>query len=311
MVWHSIDSGQNWERQPTGVRASLRSVHFINPYIGWIAGREELPHGQGSVGVLLFSRDGGLKWQRVRTNTFPGLNRVRFVDVKTGFLAGDSSDQFPTGIFRTTDAGRTWKPIPGPRSTAWLAADFQDAQTGALAGAWCRLGVLRNGEFGKADMEDILGGRAIRDLQVIGKRAVAVGQGGLVLTSSTSAGAQWGYANINLPTEVRACWDFHGVHCLGNHIWIVGRPGAAMLHSANQAQTWEIVKTGQPLPLNGVYFAGERRGWAVGELGSIRRYCDVLPRKIFTEAGAVGKHFPAAELRRKLWKQAGARLRRE
>jgi len=64
VVWHSIDAGNNWERQPTGVRASLRSVHFLNPYTGWIAGREELPHNGGSSGVLLFTVDGGLKWQK-------------------------------------------------------------------------------------------------------------------------------------------------------------------------------------------------------------------------------------------------------
>src|SRR5438128_2310708 len=98
VVWHTIDGGQNWERQPTGVRASLRSLHFLNPYIGWIAGREELPHGQGSVGVLLFTRDGGLKWRRAGINAFPGLNRVRFIDQNTGFVAGDGTDQFPTGI---------------------------------------------------------------------------------------------------------------------------------------------------------------------------------------------------------------------
>ena len=48
VVWHSIDSGKNWERQPTGTRAVLRSVCFINPYVGWVVGREELPHGGGS-----------------------------------------------------------------------------------------------------------------------------------------------------------------------------------------------------------------------------------------------------------------------
>ncbi|HEV3445057.1 MAG TPA: YCF48-related protein [Gemmataceae bacterium] len=274
VVWHSIDGGQNWERQPTGTRASLRSVHFLSPYLGWIAGREELPHGQASVGVLLFTRDGGLKWQRLATNVFPGLNRVRFVDAKIGFLAGDSSDQFPTGIFRTLDGGRTWQPVPGPRCTTWLAADFQSAQDGALAGAWTRLGLLRNGEFGKADMEDILGGRAIRDLQVVGKRAVAVGQGALLLISSASAGRTWGYANPNLPTEVKASWDFHGVHCLGDEIWIVGRPGSAMLHSHDQGRSWEIVRTGQILPLNSVFFRSERHGWAVGELGSILNTTD-------------------------------------
>ena len=55
VVWHTIDSGQTWERQPTGVRASLRSVQFLTAYIGWIAGREELPGGTGSAGVLFYS----------------------------------------------------------------------------------------------------------------------------------------------------------------------------------------------------------------------------------------------------------------
>src|ERR1700730_4650711 len=56
VIWHTIDGGQSWERQPTGMRASLRSVHFLNPYTGWVAGREELPHGQSSAGILLFTR---------------------------------------------------------------------------------------------------------------------------------------------------------------------------------------------------------------------------------------------------------------
>src|SRR5262249_41256822 len=79
VIWHTIDGGQSWERQPTGVRASLRSVHFLNPYTGWAAGRTELPHGS-SVGVLLYTRDGGLKWHECQPNTLPGLNHVRFLD---------------------------------------------------------------------------------------------------------------------------------------------------------------------------------------------------------------------------------------
>ena len=33
VVWHTIDAGKAWERVPSGVRASLRSVCFVNPYI--------------------------------------------------------------------------------------------------------------------------------------------------------------------------------------------------------------------------------------------------------------------------------------
>src|SRR5437870_1897917 len=115
VVWHTVDGGQTWERQPTGLRASLRSVHFLNPYTGWIAGRQELPHGQGSAGVLLFTRDGGLKWQRIGTNFFPGLQRVQFIDNQVGFVVGEGTEQFATGIFCTADSGRTWQALPGQR----------------------------------------------------------------------------------------------------------------------------------------------------------------------------------------------------
>jgi photosystem II stability/assembly factor-like uncharacterized protein len=268
VVWHTIDGGQCWERQPTGTRASLRSVYFLNPYTGWLAGREELPYAGGSAGILLFTRDGGLKWHQIGRHFFPGLEHVHFADNKTGFAVGDGTEQFPTGIFRTTDSGQTWQAVPGPRCPAWLGAAFQDAQTGALVGSWSRLAVLRNGSVSPSDV-DVLGGRAVRAVQVVGNRAVAVGQGGLVFLSRDSAGARWGYADLKLPAEVRACWDFHAVHCVGDHIWVVGRPGSAVLYSPDQGRSWEVLRTGQILPLDGVFFVNAQRGWAVGEFGAI------------------------------------------
>jgi hypothetical protein len=74
---------------------------------------------------------------------------------------------------------------------------------------------------------------------------------------------------VPVPTEVRAALDFHAVHCQGSHVWVAGRPGSMLLHSADQGKTWELRATGQPLPLNGIYFSDEKHGWVVGELGSI------------------------------------------
>lgn len=266
VVWHSIDGGETWERQSTGVRSSLRSVCFIDPYVGWIAGREELPGG-GSAGVLLYTRDGGLKWQHVHRNVLPGLNHISFADAKTGFAVGDGTDPFPTGLFSTVDGGRSWRPVPGQRCPGWLSASFQNGKTGALVGSWSRLATLREGVLGAADI-DTLGGRSLRGLQVNGNNAVAVGQGGVVLLSD-SAGVRWGYADLGLATEVRACWDFHAVHGRGEHIWVAGRPGSVMLHSPDRGRKWEVVPTSQLLPLNGIFFSDEQHGWAVGELGSV------------------------------------------
>jgi photosystem II stability/assembly factor-like uncharacterized protein len=273
VVLHTIDGGRTWERQPTGERGSLRALHFLTPYTGWVVGREELPHGAGSTGILLFTQDGGLKWRRAARYTLPGLNQARFLDDKIGYVVGDGTEQFPTGVFVTNDSGRSWQPVPGPRCPGWLAVDFRDGQTGALAGAWSRLASFRQGNLAAADV-DILGGRNLRGLKLVGDRAVAVGQGGLVLLSDT-AGARWGYAEgLVLPPEVRAGWDFHAVCWRGEHIWVAGRPGSKVLHSADAGRTWETLTTGQPLPLHGLYFADEQNGWAVGDFGTVLNTAD-------------------------------------
>src|SRR5690348_18466314 len=113
---------------------------------------------------------------------------------------------------------------------------------------------------------DTLGGRALCDLQLRGEDGLAVGQGGLILRSEHTRGSSWGYVNkLPVSDDVRAAWDYHAVHGVGSHYWVVGRPGSVALHSADRGETWEVVRTGQPLPLDGIYFTDEQHGWAVGE----------------------------------------------
>ena len=290
VILHTIDGGKRWERQVTGTRASLRSVQFLTPFVGWAVGREELPYGMGSVGVILFTSDGGLEWKKQLPNTLPGLNQVRFVDAKTGFLYGDGNDQFPFGVCKTSDSGKTWEPVAGPRTTSWLTGDFFDGTTGILAGAWSRLGTVRKDENSKsvrlwtdisrpeafmprqktvlAEHSEWLAGRDITSLQILGKRTIAVGQGGLILTSA-SDGKAWAFADTKLPTKVLANLDFHAVHAVKDKIWIAGRPGSVLLHSGDGGATWSFQKTGQPLPLHSVFFFDEKLGFAVGDAGTI------------------------------------------
>ncbi|HKA06534.1 MAG TPA: hypothetical protein VKD71_04700 [Gemmataceae bacterium] len=267
VVWHTIDGGKSWERQPTGARASLRCVHFLTPYSGWAVGRVELPGG-GSSGVVLATSDGGLKWKLVNSSSVPGLNVVKFFGERVGIAAGDGSETYPSGLFTTMDGGRTWKPMPGTRNPSWLCGDFTDTQTGVLGGAWSRLAAVREGAMGPADV-DSLAGRNVKGLKVNGDRAVAVGQGGLVMVSQNTAGVRWGFPDLKLPHAMRAAIDFHAVAVHGSHVWAVGRPGSMVFHSADHGMTWEILKTGQPLPLHAVCFVDEKRGWACGEMGTI------------------------------------------
>jgi photosystem II stability/assembly factor-like uncharacterized protein len=273
VILHTLDGGAIWHRQPSGVRASLRSVQFLNASVGWAVGREELPYGMGSVGVILFTNDGGLEWKKQLANTLPGMNQVRFVDQHTGYLLGDATDQFPSGLFRTTDSGKSWERVPGPRATTWLAGDFYDARTGILVGGSSRLATVRNGKVTLAEHADSLSSRDITGLQILGKKTLAVAQGGLIL-NSVSGGSAWDFAKTNLPTEVIANLDFHAMHAVKENVWIVGRPGSVVLHSTDSGTTWNVQKTGQPLPLHGIFFFDAKLGWAVGDAGTILKTTD-------------------------------------
>jgi tetratricopeptide (TPR) repeat protein len=194
------------------------------------------------------------------------------VDSKTGYLAGDGADAYPTGVFITNDSGRTWQPLPGPRCPAWLAGAF-GPDGAALAGAWNHLVTVRQQRVAIKNV-DPLGGRSIRGMTLQGQQALAVGQGGLVLVSA-KGGSEWGYVEtLKLSPDVLAALDFHAVCAAGKQYWIVGRPGSVVLHSPDQGARWELQRTGQPLPLNAVFFLDDKHGWAVGELGTILATAD-------------------------------------
>jgi photosystem II stability/assembly factor-like uncharacterized protein/tetratricopeptide (TPR) repeat protein len=276
VVWHTIDGGATWERQATGVRASLRAVHFVTPYTGWVVGREELPGGS-SAGVVLRTADGGITWEAIGSGSVPGLAAVHFFDDRLGLAAGDGSDAFPSGVYATTDAGRTWKPLPGPPGATWLAADLTDIKTGVFVGAWGRMRIYREGEIRQTADVEALRDRAVRGVRIDGKRGIAVGDGGLVLTSRETNGVTWGFAkNLPLPPEALAACDFHGVGLLANQRWVVGRPGTVVLHGVDNGKeaAWEVQRTGQTAPLNAVHFIDDDHGWAVGELGTILATAD-------------------------------------
>ena len=136
-----------------------------------------------------------------------------------------------------------------------------------LIGAWSQI-TLHKDKTAFADHSDWLSGRDITSLQILGKKTLAVGQGGLIL-SSTTGGSAWGLPEKILPAEVQASLDFHALCAVKDKVWIVGRPGSAIVHSKDGGATWTLQKTGQPLPLHGVFFFDEKLGWAVGDAGTV------------------------------------------
>ncbi len=135
-----------WEPVSYGADVSLNDVYFVTPQEGWVSGGNGV-----SAGVLLHTTDGGNTWEVVLGDPQGSQRpfyQLRFVDRTTGFVAQstglgdhtllrttDGSSWSVTGtvpqhhtdyhftsatdgvtghgqqILRTTNAGRTWKPV--------------------------------------------------------------------------------------------------------------------------------------------------------------------------------------------------------
>ncbi len=266
IIWHTVDSGRTWERQKSGTKSSLRSICFLTPYTGWIAGRTELPNGAGSSGILLFTADGGATWAEKSSGTLPGINFVKFFDENSGVVVGDGSDSQPAGIFFTADGGKRWIPGMGPRATSYLAAHFPTQTSGTVGGIWSKLATVREGKATAAEI-DTLKGRSIRGIASNGSAVLAVADGGTILTSVQ--GTKWAVANTGLPSEAAGCLDFRAVASHGETVWAMGRPGSVVLRSPDFGKTWERFHTGWNTPINALYAIGANDLVAVGDLGTI------------------------------------------
>ncbi len=289
VVWHTPDGGKNWERQITGTRASLRSVHFLTPYCGWIVGRTTLPNGAGTSGTVLFTDDCGATWKELSSGVLPGLNTVKFFSETSGIACGDGSDLVSSGVFITKDGGKSWTPVRGPRATSWVGSDFNALNYGVLGGVWSKASTLRDGTIAAGELDN-LNGRSVNGINLQGKSAVAACSGGVVLLSD-NGGTKWSVANLGLPAEVLECLDLRTVSRSGDSIWIAGRPGSVVLRSQDAGKTWGLCKTGWATPIRSLCAASATELFAVGDLGTILKSSDAgttwKPQKCGAQHAAV------------------------
>jgi photosystem II stability/assembly factor-like uncharacterized protein len=241
-IFHTDDGGRHWHLQRSGVTCRLESVCFIDPQHGWAAGGFSHPYTHTSTGVLLQTRDGGRSWHHDLQLLLPALKQVRFFD--------------------------RWRPLSGEKTSGWLAADFLDPNTGALAGRRGAAAMVRRGRVQPAPFGE-LGLRNLRRLKLVGPvHGWLVGDGGLVMLTG-DLGASWQTPPGGLPREMAPQFDFTALAVHGPKCWVAGSPGTRVFHSPDAGRTWSSLPTGSRVPIHGLCFVDDQHGWAVGALGTI------------------------------------------
>jgi photosystem II stability/assembly factor-like uncharacterized protein len=137
---HTLDGGVTWTVVPTGSKAGLAGVDFVDPQTGWAVGwrgtilrtadgghtwvKQAPPDGVagklnavdavgpltawavGADGAILHTADGGMTWEAQASGTLVTLHSVRFATGTLGWASGENGT-----ILETTDGGLVWTSI--------------------------------------------------------------------------------------------------------------------------------------------------------------------------------------------------------
>lgn len=126
--------------------ANLHAVYFVGKSIGWAVGDR---------GTAWRTGDGGRTWEARPVPTEMSLRAVYFLTDKVGWAAGGTAAPYTrveTGaVFKTEDAGATWRRInalPMPRLHAVRFFSLDDGIAAGAATADCPSGVLTTADGG-------------------------------------------------------------------------------------------------------------------------------------------------------------------
>lgn len=281
-IYKTMDGGDTWDLQKSGIPGFVNSVYFIDELQGWAAG------GNDSQGLLYRTKDGGETWEQLENPLFGQFEFVRFVDASNGWATAsgaadlDSKNRiikragirpFTTrsfhgnAILRTTDGGLTWN------ARAWSPGGVEGLQVIDQDRSWAFRGGLKLGyivstknaglswEIQNPSIRGFLTVYFLDDLQ-----GWAGGNGGII-HATIDGGESW----VSQSSGVEgAIFSFHFESSkLG---WAVGgiiEQGGILtegfiLKTEDGGESWHTVMSQADLWISSIVFANENQGWAAG-----------------------------------------------
>ncbi len=253
------DAGRSWKLIACPTPANLHAVKFQGDQGFAVGGWIGTESGQ-SYGILLASNDSGQTWQSI-ANDLPRLIGLQIIGNNL-VCWGDYSSGLGSSVFQSTDGGKSWSAaIQGVSHASAAAADLQG-----------RVAVID--QMGRAKLSTHPATHTISyphsSLHVLTSIAgawFAAGENGELITSNDMV--NWQNAALPLPSESKRLCDWKCIEQQGTTIWLAGSPGSVVLRSNNSGKSWEVLATGQNLPVHKMCFIDQSRGWAVGSLGTI------------------------------------------
>jgi len=99
-ILHTIDGGNSWEIQYTGINnLYFNSIDFIDQQHGWVAGNPD-----GGPSYIFHTFDGGESWEIQAVDSSGNFRVITFIDKHHGWVSLDGGN-----IYYTIDGGENWE----------------------------------------------------------------------------------------------------------------------------------------------------------------------------------------------------------
>jgi len=237
-----------WFSQTSGTTTWLRSVYFVDNYLGWTV---------GVGGTIMNTADGGLNWVPQSSGTSTNLNSVYFTDKDNGCVVGVGGE-----IYYTDNGGSNWTRQTSNTLNQFTSVFFSDNQNGWTVGAE---GIIMQTSDGGQNWTPQTSGTTYMLSSVYftdNQTGWIVGDAGVIL-HTTDGGQNWN-------TQIGATSNWLLSICLTDNQngWIADYFGN-IIHTNDGGQNWntQINPTGDWL--SSIYFNDNQNGWAVGSDGTI------------------------------------------
>lgn len=246
----SLPISAEWTQSTTKTLSWLRSVHFLDERIGWIA---------GSNGVLLSTADGGLTWTESKIRPAVSIMDVHVASDGSVWLLTDRGLNF-------SRYGDDWNPIALDGKTisdsfvrlafdSSLGSGFAVGQGGAI------IRIFRDRTTERIHLPTrvlILDGETLKD------RTVFVGGLGTVLTTIDN-GESWVEGSVDSTSRPKlSAVDFVDE----KNGWTCGNSGR-IYFSSDSGRSWKAQNSGVEVDLLDIAFLNSKIGVAVGVNGVV------------------------------------------
>ncbi len=244
-AFRTTDEGATWTRMTSVPAGSWGHIDFVSPSTGFI----------GANGACAFTSDGGQNWQlRSGYPDCPIMYGMDFRDANLGLVAGDHLSQ-GTGIYRTTDGGRTWS-----RRLTGIFNDvvFMDAST---ALATTNTGVIYRSTDAGNNWMQIAPDRpnGLLDLERVDSTTIVGVSAFGDIWRSADGGFTWSRVGDDLG-DLPGRWRVRFRDAQNG--WVVG-PKGMMLASTDGGLTWRVASNGIADNITDIKMVSRAFGYAV------------------------------------------------